>query len=124
MDRCAATRADGQPCSGRARPSGYCFAHDPALQEKRQAANAEGGRNKASIKRLERRMPADLRPILDLLYAGLVELREGELEPRVATAMAGMASAIARIHEVATVQGQLDALAGVLEPERKRQVGR
>ena len=69
MDRCAATRADGQPCSGWARPSGYCFAHDPALQEKHQAANAEGGRNEASIKRLERRMPADLKPILDLLYA-------------------------------------------------------
>ena len=53
-----------------------------------------------------------------------MELREGELEPKVGTAMAGMASAIARIHEVATVQAQLDALAGVLEPERKRQVGR
>ena len=122
---CTATRKDGTPCTAGAqqgRP--YCWGHDPDLAEQRRAKSAQGGTNKATIRRLERRMPGDLRPVLDHLYGALEGLQTGETDPKTATAMASVASAIGRLYEVSVVQVQLDALAGVLEPERKRQIGR
>ncbi|MBM3123139.1 MAG: hypothetical protein FJZ97_13290 [Chloroflexi bacterium] len=37
----------GAPCQAAARPSGYCWRHDPALREKRKAAERNGGRTRA-----------------------------------------------------------------------------
>ncbi len=117
---CRATRADGQPCSARALESGYCFAHDDGLREKRHAARMQGGRNKATTARVQRLMPSTLRPVLDHLYTALEEVHEGALDPRQAAAMAGLAGAIAKLHEVAELESRLDALVSVLEPERAK----
>lgn len=117
---CQATRADGRPCTARALESGCCFAHDPALQERRRAAYAQGGRNKATIARAQRAMPPTLRPVLDHLYTALEEVHAGTLEPRQASALASLAGAIAKLHEVAELDARLEALASVLEPERAR----
>jgi hypothetical protein len=49
---CATCRKDGQPCTAPVRPgSAYCFAHDPAQAEARQAAREKGGRGKATAAR-------------------------------------------------------------------------
>ena len=117
---CRATRADGQPCTARALESGYCFAHDDGLREKRHAARMQGGRNKATTARVQRLMPSTLRPVLDHLYTALEEVHEGTLEPRQAAAMAGLAGAIAKLHEVADLDARLEALTSVLEPERAK----
>jgi Family of unknown function (DUF5763) len=99
MTTCSATRKDGATCTTPARNSGYCFAHDPALAEKRRAAYRSGGRNKSTSKRLDRLTPASLRPVLSKLYAALDGLEDGSVEPRVGTAMASVASVIVRVHE-------------------------
>jgi len=107
---CLASRKDGKPCGGRALVSGYCFAHDVELQQARQDGAARGGRGKATVKRAMRRMPEDVRGVLDLLMASLEEVYAGSLDPRAATAMSSLGSTIARLVEVHSLEARLEEL--------------
>ena len=107
MKTCTATRRDGQPCTARAHEDGRCFAHSPALQGKRAAASAAGGRNKATGRRLEKMMPVTLRPVLTTLYETLAGLQAGVIEPRTATAIATVAGALVRVFEVSELEASL-----------------
>jgi Family of unknown function (DUF5763) len=64
MQLCSARRKNGDPCTARALADGFCFAHSPALTEKRRAAYAQGGRAKGTAQRAEKLMPEVLRPVL------------------------------------------------------------
>jgi hypothetical protein len=119
MVTCIATRKDGAACTTPARTSGYCFAHDPALQDKRRAASSAGGKNKATHLRLDKLTPASLRPVLTKLYAALDGLEDGTVEPKVGTAMASVASVIVRVHEAAEMEARVTAL----ETRDSRQTG-
>src|SRR5690242_12728705 len=110
MTTCTAVRADGQPCGGPARGSGYCFAHDPDLQAKRQAARRAGGHGKRSTSRLDKHTPHGLRPVLDRLYAALDGVAEGSLTPQQGSSMASIAGAIIRTFEVAELEARLQHL--------------
>ncbi len=107
---CKASRADGQPCQGKAGETGYCFAHDPALRAKRKAAYATGGRNKATTARVIKLLPSTLKPVLEQLFLALEEVHAGELDPRQAGAMASLASAIGRLYETAQLEERLQKL--------------
>ena len=115
---CSAVRRDGAPCTAPALAGGYCFAHDPALAEKRAAARLAGGKGKASAARAHKRLPADLRDVLGRLLTALDETHAGELEPRVASAMSALASAISRIYEVAELEERLEKLEGLTNERR------
>ncbi len=107
---CQATRRDGQPCAMKAGEDGFCFSHSPTAAERRRAGNALGGRNKATPKRLARLIPSSLRPTLETLFAALDEVHSGELDPRQASAMASLASAIGRLYETASLEQRLEAI--------------
>jgi len=107
---CQATRKDGQPCAVKAGADGFCVFHSPAAAERRRAANAQGGRNKATPRRLERLLPAALKPVLVRLMDGLEQVHEGVLDPRQATAMASLAGAICKMYETAALEERLAAL--------------
>lgn len=110
---CQGMRADGSPCRARALPGrSYCWAHDPALREKRRAANSQGGRNKRTTARITKLMPESLKPTLGALFAALDEVHAGTLDAKQATAMASLAGAIGRLYEVAILEERLDALEG------------
>ena len=47
---CRARAKDGRPCRAAARASGLCWRHDPALLQKRKAAERLGGRRRAYVK--------------------------------------------------------------------------
>jgi hypothetical protein len=111
MALCSATRRDGQRCTAQALPGGqHCFAHSPELAERRKAASASGGRNKATSVRVARRMPANLRDVLDTLMTVLAELHDGSLEPRVGSAMGSVAGTIIKLYEVSDFEARLSAL--------------
>jgi hypothetical protein len=110
VNTCRGTRRDGQPCSTKALPSGWCFAHDPALDAKRREASATGGKNKATAVRVARQMPRDLRDVLDTLMTVLAELHDGSLEPRVGSAMGSVAGTIIKLYEVSDFETRLAAL--------------
>lgn len=107
---CEATRTNGQPCTARALADGYCFAHSPALAQKRRAAYATGGRHKSRAARADKLLPASLRPVVVTLIAALDEVHAGTLEPRQASAMASVAGAIGRLYETATLEQRIEAL--------------
>ena len=109
--QCTATRRDGQPCAARALPGhSRCWGHDPDLAEQRRLKSAAGGHNKATSKRLGKRMPATLRPVLDTLYGALAGLEEGTTDPKTATAMASVAGAIMRLYEGSEMESRLAVL--------------
>jgi hypothetical protein len=121
MDTCGASRRDGSPCTARALPGrSRCFAHDPDLAGKRRAANAEGGRNKATARRLDKLTPASLRPLLDKYIGAVDAVEAGELEPKQAAAMAALVGVILKFYEVAEVEARLAALEAQHEQSRIR----
>jgi Family of unknown function (DUF5763) len=109
-NRCNATRRDGAPCATPARASGYCFAHDPALAAVRADASRRGGHGRSNVARLRTKMPPDLRDVLDQLLQALEETYGGQLEPRVANAMATLCGAIVRVYELGELAVRVQAL--------------
>jgi Family of unknown function (DUF5763) len=108
--RCNATRRDGQPCTAAAQPSGFCFFHDPALAEARVRGRHVGGTNRSNIARFQQKAPKEMRDVLDQLLQALEETYGGQLEPRVATAMATLCGAIVRVYELGELAVRVQAL--------------
>lgn len=104
--RCKAPTKGGQRCQGRPHPSGYCVAHDPALQQKREEARVNGGTNSSRVARLEKLMPRRLRPVYDRLETALQDVHEGRLDVSRAKAMASVAGAMVRVLQA----GELEEL--------------
>ncbi len=94
---CRATRKDGSPCRAVATRSGLCLAHDPDLEAKRHQARRQGGYNKARAARLGNLVPPRLQTVYNSLEKALGEVHEGEIDSRVATAMASVAGAMVRV---------------------------
>ncbi len=107
---CTATRKDGSPCTVRALASGYCTFHDPALRETTREARRAGGRNSSNAARAAKRIPRDLGDLSRRLFEALDEVHRGDLDPKRATAMASLAGAAIRVHEVAELELRLAAL--------------
>lgn len=103
---CKAITNDGQSCWGIAHPSGFCFAHDPALEQKREAGRVNGGRNSSRVARLDKLMPRRLRPVYDRLETALQDVHEGRLDIGRAKAMASLAGAMVRVLQA----GELEEL--------------
>jgi hypothetical protein len=108
---CSQTRADGQPCGGRPLEGrDTCFAHDPEREDERQAARAKGGQNSATAVRLRALVPPRLIPLFDRLETVMEELHDGSIEPKVATAMAGVARAMVAVCQAGELEARLRAL--------------
>jgi hypothetical protein len=100
MATCEATRKDGTPCRTQVVGDGrFCFAHEPALHEKRTQARRKGGQNRATARRLQKFMPASLVPIYELLEQALTDVLAGDLDPRQANAAANLGRALVVVLE-------------------------
>jgi hypothetical protein len=105
---CAGATTAGMACRGRALPDGeFCFAHAPELAARRVEARERGGRNHSRTARARAAMPADLGGVMQRLHSALDRLDRGELEPRIASAMASLAGAIVRTWELASLEARL-----------------
>ena len=109
-NRCIATRRDGQPCAAAARPSGYCFYHDPAFADQRAQGRRLGGYARSNVARIHKNTPPELRDVLGQLMQALDETYGGQLEPQVARAMATLSGAIVRMYEIGELAGRVQAL--------------
>ena len=68
--RCRGVRRDGSPCqapSHALNAAGWCWAHSPENAEARRAARVKGGQNRATAKRVDKLVPATLRPVVGTL---------------------------------------------------------
>ena len=116
-DVCQAVRANGQQCRGTARPSGFCFAHDPDLQEARAIGASLGGQNRATVARVTRLVPKDMQGVLQTLLTAFEETYSGAMEPKRATALASLAGAVVRLYEVAELEQRLERLERMNGPQ-------
>lgn len=118
-ETCQGTRKDGTPCQQPARPSGYCFAHDPELRQARREGSVKGGQNKHRMNRLRRLMPADLGEVFDQLRGGMGEVHDGDLDPRAAQAMASLAGAMCKVLELGELAQRVADLEQSVQSGRK-----
>ena len=98
-------------------PGDYCYAHDAARATERDQARRKGGTGRATRARLDRLVPATLRPMIASLLGALDEVHAGDLDPKQASAMAALAGAITRAYGV----GILEERVGALETQREGQ---
>jgi hypothetical protein len=111
-------RRDGRACTnGIVLPSGYCHMHDPERAAGLRAIRVAGGHARSRARRAVKRLPTDLKPVLESLLAAVQEVHAGKLEPPQATAMASLAGAICRVLQV----GELEQRLAALEDAVKRQ---
>ncbi len=109
-NRCLATRADGSPCRATPSTSGYCFAHDPALREKTAAARQQGGQNRSNVSRANKRMPQDLQSLTRELWDVLRGVKEGDIAPARAHAVANLAGQIVRVYTAGDLERRIEQL--------------
>jgi hypothetical protein len=69
-----------------------------------------GGTNRSTIARFNKKAPQEMRDVLDQLMQALEETDGGQLEPRVATAMATLCGAIVRVYELGELAERVQAL--------------
>ena len=111
--RCTGTRRDGTPCAAAVVGTGtLCYAHDPARATARDQARRKGGTNSATRARLDRLLPATLRPMIGRLLEALDEVHAGTLDPKQASAMASLAGTIVRAYSVGVLEDRVAALEG------------
>jgi len=107
---CKASRQDGKRCGGKALASGFCFAHDPELQDARRRGRTRGGQNKANVTRAIKAAPPPIAGVLGSLMNALQETHDGTLEPRQAQAMASLASSIGQLIRVHELERRIEAM--------------
>ncbi len=108
---CKAVRLDGSPCRARPTATGYCFVHEDALEQKRDAARANG--NKAKTKQLEKladSLPPDLQDLTRVLWATLSGTLKGDIPPGRATAAASIAGRLIQAYEVGKMADEVAEL--------------
>ena len=111
MIQCETIKPDGTQCRATARPGKtLCWRHDPELQEKGRAANAAGGSNSSNLSRAAKHIPRDMKGLSRKLMLALDDVHRGELNPRAASAMASLAGAIVRVHEIGELEQRIEAL--------------
>ncbi len=109
--RCAGTRKDGTPCTANVMGAGdRCFAHDPSRADQRDRARRKGGVNSATRHRVDRLVPATLRPMIGSLLDALDEVHAGTLDPKQASAMAALAGAVTRAYTTGVLEERVQAL--------------
>ncbi len=119
--QCQGRTKAGQPCRAPAstvRPTGFCPAHDPGNVTAFREASARGGRGKATARRVEKLLPATLRPTLNTLLRAVDEVKDGSLTPGQASAMASLAGAAVRVYMVADVEQRMAALEQAQEAQQ------
>ncbi len=109
--RCTGQRKDGTPCAAAVMgPGVFCYAHDPLRSVERDEARRKGGVNSATRHRVDRLVPATLRPMIGSLLDALDEVHTGKLDPRQASAMAALAGAVTRAYSVGVLEDRVAAL--------------
>jgi hypothetical protein len=121
---CEATRQNGTPCRGDARPgSRWCWAHDPGLKEKRDAARRKGGRERSKAAAVLPQAAPDL-PLMTIgdvtaaLAATVNQVRKGALDVKAANCVGYLLSVLLRALEGSELQRQLDEVRAELDQMR------
>ena len=122
MSRCKAKKKDGSSCPVPARPSGYCWVHDPGLAGQRARGRRQGGQNRSKgAAVLPGETPdAPLGSVTDVtgFLAQTINLvRTGQLDPKVANCCGYLVSVLLKAIEGGEMERRFAALEAKLEGE-------
>ena len=104
---CKGVKQDGTPCRGNGLPDfdGYCIAHAPT--EKTREWRSRGGKNSSTAARSDKRIPERLRGAIEALDQGLLDVREGNLDPAAYSAMCRGVKAMVDLYRLADEEMEL-----------------
>ena len=104
---CPATRKDGKPCAAKAGPDGIpCIGHRDGAAE----ARSKGGAATSNAARLQRLLPTELQPTVEMLLKTMEAVRAGKVTPAVGTALASMTSALLKVLDASETADRLRAI--------------
>jgi hypothetical protein len=131
--RCKASKADGSPCRGSARPgSDFCTFHDPALAERRRAGRKAGGEarraRKPAVAPGGDAGPAAVKPVplaeakdVKALLAGCInDLRAGRMDPKVGNAVGYLSGLLLKTFEQIDLAAEVEELKKLLPQQGRR----
>jgi hypothetical protein len=110
MDRCKAATKAGTPCPNRARTTGFCFTHDPELQDAKKESSRRGGLNKRTTIRASKYVPETLRPVLEQIKQAMDEVHSGQIPAQRGISLAQLANALCRVYELAALEQRIQKL--------------
>ncbi len=117
MKQCTATRANGQRCKAQVLTDGeLCFIHNPANQDRIAQARRKGGKNKGTAARAQKRMPREVREIVAIVEAAMGGVLQVKISPSQAHAVASLAGAWVRLHEIGELALELEEIKAQLPP--------
>lgn len=114
--KCNAITKRGAPCQGTAIPgSSWCMSHDPALTEVRREGQVRGGIEKATARRAVKAWALIGSALEDteipaVLKSCMVAVRDGEMEPSRANAIAALARTAIQITGELELEQRIAAL--------------
>lgn len=103
---CQATRTDGSPCKAWAALNGLCVGHQPGAGEARR----QGGLNRSTKARADKKLPLRIRTIVILLEKALWEVHEKQISTQQGSAMASLGGAIVKAYESGILEERLTIL--------------
>lgn len=125
-NKCKFVLEGGKCCGAYAiRNEDYCFNHHPSWQEKKHLAVVKGGSArqvevKSALQKIELNTPKD---IILLLSATIGEVRSGEVDPRIGSAIGYLAGQLIKAYEVAELNDKAeqvkDIIAQMVEARKK-----
>jgi len=126
--RCKQQTAAGTSCRAPAQTSGYCFAHDPSLKEKRDAAQRKGGQVRSRpAKVLEDAPLLPLETTADVVAAIAVtfnDVRSGRLDVRIGNCLGVLASVQLRALAADTMAARVEAVERILKIRQSAKRGK
>lgn len=105
--QCGATTRKGTQCRGMALPDGdVCALHSPAAIEGRR----RGGVASSHVQRGLKRLPPNLRQVMEMIAVGVEEVHQGTLKPAQLQAMAAGGRTLIELVEAAVLAPELESL--------------
>jgi hypothetical protein len=112
--QCQARSRTGEPCSAYVAPGKtYCVWHDPDRAGEMHEARQRGGRNKsreARARKLLAKGLGTLGDVNDVLKLAMLDCQNGNLDPKIANAMANLAGRIKDLSIGAELEARIDEL--------------
>jgi hypothetical protein len=122
--QCNAIRRDGRRCTCPVvLGSGLCFAHDPSRRDDAVAGRQAGGHGRSKTARLQKALSPRVAAICDRIEPLIDELRRGEVDPRVATAMVSVARTIVTLESSVGIEERLRNLLAILGAQEPKITG-
>src|ERR1700693_4008386 len=109
---CKGKTKAGEPCTARAAANGFCFFHDNPTRAV-ELGRLGGLKNKHSTSPPDERLvsvPVTASDVRALLAEAMAEVRNRRLDPRVASTMAYVASALLKVLEIEDLESSIAEL--------------